>query len=238
MQVASASKSPPAAPSSKRDTIARVLKEARREFADKGLSGARVDDIAKAAGVTKQLVYFYFASKERLFASVLDESADRITAELLALELDHLPPPAALRDLLNHTFDQYRDDPALGLLAQQGLSFHADPASQRTRFPDLAPALGAQMARVLRRGIEQGQFRAEVDVGMFHAAAALLTTGGFTNRYTLSAVAGFDTTSPQGMAAWREFSVNFVLSAVLVDQRPGLRRPTLPSPCDPVEHDD
>jgi AcrR family transcriptional regulator len=216
----------PASP--KRDTIARVLKAARQEFSDKGLAGARVDDIARAAGVTKQLVYHYFASKERLFACVLDESADKITSELLALELDHLPPPEALRTLLHHAFDQYRDDPALGALATQGLGYHEDHASDRSRFPDLAPALSAQMAHLLQRGVASGHFRAQVDARLFHAAAALVTTGGFTNHYTVSAVAGVDTVSPQGMAVWREFSINFVLSAVLLGERPPLQRPLPP----------
>jgi AcrR family transcriptional regulator len=217
------------AASPKRDTIARVLKMARLEFSEKGLAGARVDDIARAAGVTKQLVYHYFASKERLFASVLDESADRITSELLALELDHLPPPDALRSLLQHAFDQYRDDPALGALATQGLRYHEDHVTDRTRFAVLAPALAAQMARVLQRGVDSGDFRPEVDARLFHAAAALLTTGAFTNRYTVSAIAGFDTTSADGMEAWREFSVNFVLSTVMQGERPSLRR-RLPIP--------
>ena len=216
-----------APPSSKRDTIARLLRGARAEFAVKGLAGARVEDIARAAGVTKQLVYHYFASKERLFACVLDESADKVTAELLALELDDLAPPEALRTLLCHAFDQYRADPELGPLAQQGLRYHEDHATQRSRFPELAPALGAQMARVLQRGVDSGYFRAPLDARLFHAAASLLTTGGFTNRYTVSAVGGFDAASADGMAIWREFSVNFVLSAVLLDARPSLQRATL-----------
>lgn len=217
--------SPTPAASGKRDTIARMMQMARHEFSVKGLAGARVEDIAKAAGVTKQLVYHYFASKERLFACVLDESADKVTSELLALELDHLAPPVALRTFLCYAFDQYRSDPALGPLAQQGLRYHEDHAAQRSRFPDLAPALGAQMARLLQRGVDSGDFRPHVDARLFHAAASLLTTGGFTNRYTVSAVGGFDTTSGGGLLAWREFSVNFVLSAVLLDDRPSLQRP-------------
>ena len=156
---------------------------------------------------------------------MLDESADRVISELLALDLDSLPPREALRLWLNHAFDQYRDDPALGPLAQQGLRYHDAHADERSRFPALAPALAAQMERLLQRGAATGDFRPGIDARLFHAAASLLTTGAFTNRYMLSAVAGFDTTSPEGATAWREFSVNFVLSAVLADGQPGLQRP-------------
>lgn len=187
-----------------------------------------MDEIARVAGVTKQLVYHYFSGKEQLFACVLDASADKVTSELLALELDHLPPRDALRKLLTHAFDQYRIDPALGPLAQQGLRYHDDHTDERSRFPELAPALGAQMQRLLERGVRSGDFRPGIDARMFHASSSLLITGGFTNRYMVSAIAGFDPTSPEGMTRWRDFVVDFVLSAVLVDEWPSLQRP-LPS---------
>ncbi|MDB5932522.1 MAG: bacterial regulatory s, tetR family protein [Polaromonas sp.] len=217
----------PTSPSRKRATIARLLKEARQAFSEKGLAGARVDEIARAAGVTKQLVYHYFSSKEELFASVLDESAQDVLADLLALELDHLPPTQALRVLLEHAFDQYRSDPTLGPLAQEGLRFHEHNTAHRVRFADIAPALVMQMDHILRRGAATGEFQQGVDARLFCAASALVTTGGFTNRYTVSAVAGFDTTSPEGIAAWRQFSVDFVLAAILANNRPVLRRPAM-----------
>ncbi|MDB5870042.1 MAG: bacterial regulatory s, tetR family protein [Polaromonas sp.] len=220
----------PSSPSKKRATIERLLKEARQAFSEKGLAGARVDEIARAAGVTKQLVYHYFSSKEELFASVLDESAQDVLADLLALELDHLPPTVALRVLLEHAFDQYRSDPTLGPLAQEGLRFHEHHAEHRIRFTDIAPALVTQMERILRRGAANGEFQPDIDPRLFCAASALVTTGGFTNRYIVSALAGFDTTSPEGIATWRQFSVDLVLAAILASNRPVLQRPAFPTP--------
>lgn len=219
----------PASPSKKRATIKRLLKEARQAFSEKGLAGARVDEIARAAGVTKQLVYHYFSSKEELFASVLDESAQDVLADLLALELDHLLPTVALRVLLEHAFDQYRSDPTLGPLAQEGFRFHEHHAAHRVRFADIAPVLVTQMERILRRGAASGEFEQGIDARLFCAASALVTTGGFTNRYIVSALAGFDTTSPEGIDAWRQFSVDFALSAIVTKHRPVLRRPAMPA---------
>ncbi len=54
-------------------TKAKLLAAARREFADKGIAGARVDAIADRAGVNKQLIYYYFGTKEDLFREVLRE---------------------------------------------------------------------------------------------------------------------------------------------------------------------
>jgi AcrR family transcriptional regulator len=54
------------------ETRRRLLSSATAEFAEHGIAGARVDRIAEAAGVNKQAIYAYFASKEGLFDAVFD----------------------------------------------------------------------------------------------------------------------------------------------------------------------
>src|SRR5215468_12319801 len=69
---------------------AAILKAAVREFAREGVAGARTDAIARAAGVNKALLYYYFKDKEALYQAVLDEvfSGVRMAVEgALALEL-------------------------------------------------------------------------------------------------------------------------------------------------------
>src|SRR5690606_32680471 len=76
----------------KRNTMNRLLAAGRKIFALKGLAGARVEDIAREAKVTKQLVYHYYGSKEVLFSTVLDDASQQIMQELIALDIDDLPP--------------------------------------------------------------------------------------------------------------------------------------------------
>lgn len=52
-------------------TRTRLLDAAAAEFSEKGIAGARVDAIARRAGVNKQLVYYYFGSKDELFRALL-----------------------------------------------------------------------------------------------------------------------------------------------------------------------
>ncbi|MFK4099091.1 TetR family transcriptional regulator [Streptomyces sp. NPDC019531] len=56
------------------ETRARLLVAARAEFAEAGMSGARVDRIARQAGVNKERIYGYFGSKEQLFTEVIAEA--------------------------------------------------------------------------------------------------------------------------------------------------------------------
>ncbi|MCS0587915.1 TetR/AcrR family transcriptional regulator [Massilia norwichensis] len=201
------------APPNKRDTLRRIAAAARREFAARGLADARVDDIAQAAGVTKQLVYHYFRSKEELFACVLDESSALAMDALLALELDHLPPREALRALLDRMLLPYHDE-ELRALAQEGIRYHETHTTPRNSFTGMAPQLNEKMRTTLTRGIASGAFRADVDADLLLAMSALATTSAYVNRYTVATLAGLDVAGGTGADTWRRFAVAFVLSAV------------------------
>jgi len=54
---------------------AALLRAALDEFFERGFSAARMDDIAKRAGLSKGAVYLYFDSKDALFTSLVDEYA-------------------------------------------------------------------------------------------------------------------------------------------------------------------
>ncbi len=54
------------------ETKTRILEAALREFSENGLAGARTEQIAAAAGVNKALLYYYFESKDKLYAAALE----------------------------------------------------------------------------------------------------------------------------------------------------------------------
>jgi len=53
------------------NTKQKILDSALEEFGEYGFDGARVDRVAKAAGVNKAMLYYYFSSKENLFREVV-----------------------------------------------------------------------------------------------------------------------------------------------------------------------
>ena len=59
-------------------TVADIIEVATREFAEKGLAGARIDVIAEAMRTSKRMIYYYFGSKEGLYIAVLEEAYRRI----------------------------------------------------------------------------------------------------------------------------------------------------------------
>ena len=52
-----------------------ILEGARKMFMDMGFDGASMNEIARAAGVSKGTLYVYFADKNRLFEAMMEEEA-------------------------------------------------------------------------------------------------------------------------------------------------------------------
>src|SRR5438105_11847996 len=73
-------------------TRAAILDAALREFAQESLAGARTDAIARAAGVNKALISYYFGGKDGLYRAALDR-VFRELARVLGEVLEQDSPP-------------------------------------------------------------------------------------------------------------------------------------------------
>jgi TetR/AcrR family transcriptional regulator len=69
-----------------------ILAAARREFASRGFAGARVEAIARAAGCNKAMLFYYFASKEKLYHAVLARALGEIFSEIAGVVHERLSP--------------------------------------------------------------------------------------------------------------------------------------------------
>ncbi|MFD4008599.1 TetR/AcrR family transcriptional regulator [Brachybacterium paraconglomeratum] len=65
----------------KENTRAKLVRASLNVFVEKGIDGATVDDLVKAAGFTRGAFYSSFSSKEEVFIALFDE----VTAELMAI---------------------------------------------------------------------------------------------------------------------------------------------------------
>lgn len=59
---------------------ARVLVAARREFAENGFAGARIDRISEEANVSKERLYVYFGNKHGLWAALMSQEITRLSS--------------------------------------------------------------------------------------------------------------------------------------------------------------
>jgi len=84
----------------------RLLEHAIVEFAEKGLAGARVDEIARRAGVNKQLLYYYFESKRGLYEAAVELMVGR--TQTMASAREHgTGRPEELLDIMGSIHDPH-----------------------------------------------------------------------------------------------------------------------------------
>src|SRR5438045_9180158 len=86
---------------------ARIVAAARAEFAAAGFKGASMDAIAARTHTTRALINYYFGSKEKLYLAVLEQVYGEIRDAEAKLNLDHLPPLAAVRRIVEFTYGYY-----------------------------------------------------------------------------------------------------------------------------------
>jgi TetR/AcrR family transcriptional regulator len=123
----------PAGPERQRDadrSRRALLDAALEEFSLRGFAGARVADIARRAGVNKQLINYYFGSKEGLYLALQRAWLDR--------EESFAPPEVPLPDLVvRYLLDALADPRSLRLLLWRGLADDSAPDGRADRQPDL-----------------------------------------------------------------------------------------------------
>jgi TetR/AcrR family transcriptional regulator len=66
------------------NTRQKVLNAAAEEFSRKGLAGARIDNIARLAGVNKAMIYYHFSSKEKLYRALITAKVEELGQALSA----------------------------------------------------------------------------------------------------------------------------------------------------------
>jgi AcrR family transcriptional regulator len=133
-----------------------LLDAALQEFSAHGIAGARVDQIAKAAGVSAGLVYTYFGSKEELFAAVFDDivegtlSSTPITADDLA-------------EYAGRLFDRYETQPEV----QRFVNWYRLEGASTSRLHAASLASMVEKTAVIQRAQDAGtvtKFLSAVDL--------------------------------------------------------------------------
>jgi AcrR family transcriptional regulator len=188
------------------DRAPEIARAALDLFVTKGFAATKLDDVAKAAGVSKGLPYLYFENKEELFKAVIVEA---IGAPLvLANEwVDRFEGSTEelLRELVAN-FRKFAESPHGGviklILAEAG------------NFPDVArfycsnfDLRGQQLfSKTLRRGVARGEFRPIPDIEM---TATLLIQPLAMHAIWLRSLAPYDENQPansdQFYAAYLDF---------------------------------
>ena len=195
-------------------TMADILEVATREFADKGLSGARIDEIAAATRTSKRMIYYYFGSKEGLYVAVLEDAYRRIRSIEAELHLEDLPPEDALRKLVGFTFDYQLANPDFIRLVMTENIHRGMFLAQSKSIQQLnVPAIQA-VRSIYERGVKERVFRSGVDPIDLHMSISALCFFNVSNRHTFALIFKRDLESPRAVGARRDSIIEMVVRHV------------------------
>lgn len=138
-------------------TIARILKAATREFSEAGFAGARVDEIARSAGVNKATIYYHIGSKQALYSEVVQHLSGNTVEQLNRNLMTARSPEDKMKQFIQTVADLVDLHPEFAAILLR------EQASGGKNFPeilaqDLARILGL-LTEILDNGVTAGIFK-------------------------------------------------------------------------------
>src|SRR6478736_1131009 len=91
----------------------KILEAAKQVFFDKGMHGARMQDIADEAGINKAMLHYYFRSKEKLFEKIFTELSQHFFPRLVKIFESDEPLFRKIESFVAEYIDQMRRTPYL-----------------------------------------------------------------------------------------------------------------------------
>lgn len=203
------------------ETRNRIVSASVSAFSEHGLAGARTQAIAKAAQVNKAMLYYYFKSKDDLYAAALESVAKKVMENSLeALQSSCSEGERLLRLALNH-FDRILTQQEFqNLMQQEMVRFRKGEGAFPVLVKNLFQPLMQEMGKIVRAGMRKGEL-CETDW-----LQVIYATLGANVFYFLSAplmriVVPFEPYSQSELKSRRQAALRFLGSALFVDRKHG-----------------
>lgn len=160
-----------------------ILSAALEVFGEVGFARARLDDVARKAGVSKGTLYLYFDSKEEVFRQIVRQ---RVATCLVEAEQWVRAYQGPARDMLEAFIRRYWDAIRVPEMIRIARLVHAElsnfPELSRFYFDAVILRSRALLNQVLERGAQSGEFRPVVHNFVLRAVPKLLVHGAMYQR--------------------------------------------------------
>lgn len=180
-----------------------ILAAGLEEFAERGLDGARIDQLAKRAGINIRMIYHYFGSKDGLYTAVVERAFLQLREREKELDLVHSTPWGAIVRLTDFTFDFFNDNPRIVRLFALENLHRAAHLQQSQSVPALSTSLIDAIGQILARGEKDGAFRRGCDPVQLYVSMVALSCFHVSNGPTLSTIFRRELAGPDWIKARR-----------------------------------
>ena len=197
------------------ESRAAILGAAVREFAKEGIAGARTDAIAKAAGVNKALLYYYFEDKEALYGAVLDQVFRGLLENVLPVFARDLTSGQEILTYVGVHFDYIASHPLYPRIVQgEMMRVSRGKVGQIQRVSkEYFHPLFSRIENTLKQGIASGEFRA-VHVQHFIQSMGSVIVSYFNSAPVMKLIKGIDPMTPERIAGRRAAMLDFISAAL------------------------
>lgn len=134
-----------------------ILAAALDEFSASGFAAARLEDVAKRAGIAKGTIYLYFRDKESLFQELIRSMLAPLVGSIAAMGASELPMHAIAENIaelfVREVFETRRKD-VIRLMIAEGRRF---PQLAEFYYREVLSRVIAAVRAILRRAAERGE---------------------------------------------------------------------------------
>lgn len=95
------------------DTEYKIIEAAKSVFVEKGLQGARMQEIADKAGINKALLHYYFRSKDKLFDAIFESILHKLVPEFSRIIKEDQPLAKKVEQFVGFYNDFFKENPFL-----------------------------------------------------------------------------------------------------------------------------
>ncbi len=163
-----------------------LLQSALRVFSDKGFAATRLEDIAKAADVTRGAIYHHFGNKQELFIALFKERMDPVFDIMTQILAENINPLERIRKLLNVMFDKTINDMDFNASQQLDLMDHKikqELPALREWVNNRAQNLIRMIVQLIASGKESGHINKNLDAeAVAFSIISFITGFGFVIR--------------------------------------------------------
>jgi AcrR family transcriptional regulator len=191
-----------------------ILMVARAEFAQNGLSGARIDDIAAKTNTSKRMIYYYFGDKEGLYLKALESAYSEVRTGEAQLDLEGLSPADALARLVEFTFDHHHQHEDFIRMVMIENIHHGQYLDQSKVIRELNVTAIDYIERIYARGVADGVFRSGLDPIDLHWQISALCFFNVSNRATFSKIFGCEFGAEEKLVKLKRNSVDTIIRFV------------------------
>ena len=197
-------------------TKANILRAAEEEFSEKGIYGARVEEIAKKSGSNKRMIYEYYGNKEDLYMVVLENAYNRLSEKEEFIFHHVTDCEKAVEDIIRMYYDFLaNDEKFVNMIMWENLN-RAEYMKRSESFGTLKNPLLTSLHKILEKGKKEKIFRDDINEEQLAVLFITSSFSYFSNVHTLSYLMKTDLTDTEKMEKRVEMVVKMILDFIKV----------------------